>query len=87
MTSDELRDYWDALVTGAPLPDAVDPDFAATIQEFHALDDTPAPEPSVMAGVWRDLVGESLVTAPLAPLQLKTYMANGRAMPAIDRYE
>jgi hypothetical protein len=86
MTPDELRDYWDALVTGAPVSDDTDADLAATINRLHALDDAPPPDPSLMADVWRGLVGESLVTAPLVPLQVQTSAANGRAVPGTDRY-
>jgi hypothetical protein len=87
MTPDELRDYWDALVTGAPLPETVDPELAATIQAFYALDDVPPPAPALLGDVWQELVGEPLVVAPLAPLEVTAPSANGRVKHEPDRHE
>jgi hypothetical protein len=88
MTPDDVRNYWDGLVSGAPTPDAgLDPELAATIREFHALDDAPAPDPSLMSSVWQELVGEPLVTAPLEPLRIETPAVNGRRTHGAGRYE
>lgn len=87
MTPDELRDYWDALVTGSPLPETVDPELAATIHAFHSLDDVPPPAPALMGDVWQELVGEPFVAVPLAPLEVTTPSANGRVKQEPDRHE
>lgn len=85
MTPEELRDYWDALVTGSPVPETADPEFAATIHELHALDDAPSSAPSLMADVWRDLIGEPLATPSLVPLEVTSPAANGRRSHEVNR--
>jgi len=82
MTPEELRDYWDAFVSGSPALEPIDPDLAATIQAIHSLDDTPRPDPSLMAEVWRDLLGESFPVAPFETLRVETPVPNGH--PALD---
>jgi hypothetical protein len=88
MTPDELRDYWDALVSGAPASEiGLDPDLTATIRQFHALDDAPAPDPSLMSTVWRELVGEPLTTAPLESLRVTTPAFNGHRTSGTERHD
>jgi hypothetical protein len=88
MTPDELRDYWDALVSGAPAAETgLDAELAATIRDVHALDDAPAPDPSLMSAVWRELVGEPLTTTPLETLRIETPAVNGRRNDETDRLD
>jgi hypothetical protein len=78
MTVDNLRDYWDALISGASRSETgLDPDLAATIHEVHALDNTPAPDPALMGAIWRELVGEPLSATALEPLRIETPSLNG----------
>jgi hypothetical protein len=81
MTPEDLRDYWDAFVSGSPVPEPIDPDLAATIRAIHAQDDAPRSDPSLMAGVWRDLLGEPFPAAPFETLRVEAPVPNGHPAP------
>lgn len=70
-TIDRLDDYWDAVVRRdeADLR-GLDPALAETVQQLHALDDAPVPDPAFGQQLWQELMEDG--TASGQPNGLET---------------
>jgi len=79
---DQLGRFWDDLVQDpATAPDDLDPALAEPIQQLHALDDAPGPDPALMERMWREAVRQADVTAPLTLDPARAPLPNGHARP------
>jgi hypothetical protein len=57
---------WNALVAGQPLPDNLEPSFAATMQRLHAVAGNPTPAPEFVSRLREDLVHAAAAAIPLS---------------------
>jgi hypothetical protein len=57
---EQLRDHWDALVTGgASAPGDLDPNLAETVRRLHALYQPPAPDPAFVGKLEEELMAST----------------------------
>lgn len=62
----DLQRFWDAIARGGPAtPGDLDPDLAATIEQWHTLPDVPLPEPSYAKHLRESIMHTA--TAPVFP--------------------
>src|SRR3954471_4354975 len=66
--AERLRDAWDNLAEGRPLPDdALDPSLGETIERLHSLYQPPDPDPTFISRLGQALMPTTLAGVMLPP--------------------